>query len=89
VSFSRDESWATATIAGGSLRKADHVFSLLLVDAGTGRALPLYYTKRTEVRTNADGEVTSVSVAFDEVEIPDEIRAYYLVDTYPAARGQI
>lgn len=89
VSFSRDESTATATISGGSLRKADHVFSLLLVDASSGRALPLYYTKRTEVRANADGEVTSVSIAFDDLEDPGELRAYYLVDTYPAARGEI
>jgi hypothetical protein len=89
VSFSRDESSATATISGGSLRKADHVFSLLLVDASSGRALPLYYTKHTEVRTNADGEVMAVSVAFGELEPPGEIRAYYLVDTYPAARGQL
>ncbi len=89
VSFSRDESSATATISGGSLRKTDHVFSLLLVDARSGRALPLYYTQRSDVRANADGEVTSVSVAFDEVEIPEEVRAYYMVDTHPAARGQI
>lgn len=89
VSFSRNASSATATISGGSLRKADHVFSLLLVDADSGRPLPLYYTKRTDVRTTAAGEVTSVSVAFDDVEIPDEIRAYYVVDTYPAALGRM
>ena len=89
MSFSRDASSATATISGGSLRKADHVFSLLLVDADSGRALPLYYTKRTEVRTDADGEVSSVSVSFDDLEVPGELRAYYLVDTYPAARGRL
>jgi outer membrane protein assembly factor BamB len=89
VRFSRDGSSATATISGGSLRKADHVFSLLLVDANSGRALPLYYTQRTELRTDADGAVTSVSVAFDELEVPARIRAYYLVDTRLAARGQL
>jgi hypothetical protein len=89
VRFSRDASSATAAITGGSLRKGDHVFSLLLVDGKTGRALPLYYTQRTTVQTNAAGAVTSVSVDFDETEIPDAVRAYYLVDTLPAARGEL
>jgi hypothetical protein len=89
VRFSRDASGATATIEGGTLRKADHVFSLLLVDAATGRALPLYYTQRTRVEANADGEVTSVRVAFDGAQVPEAIRAWYLVDTYPAARGEL
>jgi outer membrane protein assembly factor BamB len=89
VRFSRDASSATATISGGALRRADHVFSLLLVDAGTGTALPLYYTKGTAVKTKAEGLVTSVSVAFGDVEVPDRVRAYYLVDTYPVARGKL
>jgi outer membrane protein assembly factor BamB len=89
VTFSRGDASATATISGGSLRKTDHVFSLLLVDAETGKALPLYYTKRTAVETNDRGEVTAVTVDFDGVAIPDAVRAYYLVDTCPAAAGRV
>ncbi len=87
VRFSRNGSSATATISGGSLKRADHVFSLLLVDAKTDRPFPLYYTKRTDVGANEKGEVTSVTVTYDEGDVSGEVRAYYLVDTYPAARG--
>jgi outer membrane protein assembly factor BamB len=89
VRFSRDASSATATVSGGSLLAADHVFSLLLVDAASGRALPLRYTRDTAVRTNARGEVTSVSVALGGAPLPDEVRGWYLVDTFPAARGRL
>jgi outer membrane protein assembly factor BamB len=89
VSFSRDASSATASVSAGSLRRADHVFSLLLVDAESGRALPLDYTHRTAVRTNAQGEVTSVSVGFGALEVRGAVRAYYLVDVHPAAQGRI
>lgn len=89
VRFARDAASATATISGGSLRMADHVFSLLLVDEATGRALPLDYTRRTEVRANAAGEVTSVSVALGDFASAAAPRAYYLVDTVPVARGRL
>ncbi|MCP5045167.1 MAG: hypothetical protein GY944_29420, partial [bacterium] len=77
----------TATIVGGLLGKQEHVFSLLLIDAATARPVPLYYTKDTEVRTNERGEVVSVTVRFGETQAPPKLRAYYMVDTYPAARG--
>jgi outer membrane protein assembly factor BamB len=89
VDFARTPSTVTATINGGALRDAEHVFSVLLIDAGTGRPLPLYYTKRTEVTTNERGEVTSVTVRFDEGAASGELRAYYLVDTYPAAHAAL
>ncbi|MCP5070992.1 MAG: hypothetical protein GY946_30890, partial [bacterium] len=77
----------TATIVGGLLGKQEHVFSLLLIDAATARPVPLYYTKDTEVGTNERGEVVSVTVRFGETQAPPKLRAYYMVDTYPAARG--
>lgn len=87
VTFSRDATSATATIAGGTLRKPDHVFSLLLVDAATQEPMALDYTGRTDVQSNEKGEVTSVRVRFEEGRVSSPVRAYYLVDTYPAARG--
>ncbi len=90
VRFTRDARSARAIVTGSRLRADGHVFSLLLVDARTGEAVPLYYTQHTRVETDASGAVSSVTVEFgDEVEIPEEIRAYYLVDTHPAARGRL
>ncbi len=87
VRFARTASSATATVSGSALKKSDHVFSLLLVDSATGRPFPLYYTKRTEVEANGRGEVESVTVRFDEGDVSGEVRAYFMVDTYPAAKG--
>jgi len=89
VTFTAGETSASAAIAGGSLRKGDHVYSLLLVDDATGKPLPLYYTKRTAVEAGGDGAVTRVSVAYERGEVRGKVRAYYMVDTYPAARGTV
>ncbi len=89
VRFSRDATSATARIRGGTLRRDDHVFSLLLVDAATGRPVPLDYNGRTEVVAGDDGAVTAVTVLFEEGEVPAAARATYLVDTQGAARGAL
>jgi len=89
ASFSIDETSATVTIEGGRLKKKDHVFSLLLVDAGTGKAFPLYYTKHTAVKTGPDGTVTGVSVRYKKGEVKGDVRLYYMVDTYPAAKERL
>ncbi len=86
--FLGTETSATVKISGGRLRKDDHVFSLLLVDAKTGRSFPLYYTKKTEVQTNAAGFVTRITVSYKKGEVSGRVRAYYMVDTYPAAKGE-
>lgn len=89
VRFSRDATSATARIRGGALRKGDHVFSLLLVDAATGRPVPLDYNGRTEIETDGDGVVTAVTVRFEEGALPAATRATYLVDTQGVARGSL
>ncbi len=89
VSFSLGKDSASAAVTGGTLKKKEHVFSLVLVDAKRGAALPLYYTKRTKVETAADGAVNKVTVSFSKGEVRGPVRAYYMVDTYPAARGDL
>ncbi len=89
VSFYAGETSASAVISGGSLRKGDHVYSLVLVDEATGKPLPLYYTKRTAVDAGGDGTVKKVTVAFDSGQARGRLRAYYMVDTYPAAKGTV
>ncbi len=86
--FSGSKTSATVKISGGKLKKEEHVFSLLLVDANTGRSFPLYYTKRTEVKTNAAGFVTAVTVSYEKGQVSGDVRAYYMVNTYPAAKGE-
>jgi hypothetical protein len=88
VSFERDADGVSAIVRGGSLRAADHVYSLVVVDAASGRALPLDYTKRTEVGTDPEDRVVSVRIGFDGAEVPDEVRALYVVDTVLVARGR-
>jgi len=87
VRFERDATGVTATIESGRLRRADHVFSLLLVDAASGRPIPLPYAQRTDVESDAMGVVRSVRIGFDGSDVPDGVRALYLVDTSPAAVG--
>lgn len=89
ASFSIDETSATVAITDGMLKKGDHVYSLVLVNAETGNAFPLYYTKRTVVEANDAGFVSKVTVAFDKGEVKGKIRAYYMVDTYPASSGSL
>ncbi|TAL36667.1 MAG: hypothetical protein EPN93_07525 [Spirochaetes bacterium] len=89
IEFRAGETSASATVTGGQLKKGDHVFSLLLIDVKTGKAFPLYYTKRTIVEADTAGRVTRVSVEYDAGEVKGEVRAYYMVDTYPAARGEL
>ncbi|HOD13700.1 MAG TPA: PQQ-binding-like beta-propeller repeat protein [Spirochaetota bacterium] len=89
TSFTADAGSASVRISGGSLKKGEHVYSLLLVNDATGVPLPLYYTKMTGVKTGPDGIVTGVTVRFDEGRYAGRVRAYYMVDTYPAARGVV
>lgn len=89
VSFHAGKEMVSAEISGGELKKGEHVFSILLVDSATGKALPLYYTKHTTVEADAEGKVKKVSVKFNKENARGRLRAYYMVDTYSAARGEI
>ena len=87
--FAADGASASVRIQGGLLKKGEHVYGLLLVDEATGVPLPLYYTKMTVVETGPGGTVTGVTVRFEEGRYAGRARAYYMVDTYPAARGVV
>ncbi|TFH38209.1 MAG: hypothetical protein E4G96_10835 [Chrysiogenales bacterium] len=89
ITFSADTTRAVAEITGGTLTKGRHVYSLVLVNRETGKALPLYYTKRTAVLSSPYGRVTPVSVAYERGEVTGTVKAYLMVDTYPAARGTV
>jgi hypothetical protein len=39
------------------------------------------------VEAGADGIVTGVTLSLDGIKFKGKARAYYMVDTYPAAKG--
>jgi hypothetical protein len=83
VTLAQDETSITAAFAQTSLRVDEHVFSVLVTDAGN-HPLPLYYTKNTAIKANADGTIESVTLTLDKGEsIPVGARVYVMVDTYP------
>jgi len=85
--FSAGETSATVDITDGKLNIKDHVYSLVLMDDATGKVFPLYYTKRTVVGATPEGIVNKVTVSYEKGEVKGKIRAYYVVDTYPAIKG--
>jgi outer membrane protein assembly factor BamB len=87
VAFDVGEREATARVEGGRIRADEHAVGLLLVDARSGRPIPLSYALVTSVETGATGAVTSVRVRYEPGTIEGPVRAHYLVDTYPAARA--
>jgi len=89
VTFSAGETKATVKLEGSRLKKGAHVYSLLLVDEKTGKALPLYYTKKTVVTASDDGNITAVSVSYEDGQVEGAVKAYLMVDTYPAVVGKI
>jgi len=83
LTVQRTENAVVAGFTGSTLRQNEHIFSILLTDKA-GNPLPLYYTKNTQFGENEDGTIAMVQILLDKGEtIPDNARAYVLVDTYP------
>ncbi|HSV97087.1 MAG TPA: PQQ-binding-like beta-propeller repeat protein [Spirochaetota bacterium] len=89
VAFGVNGNTVQADIKGGTLKKDEHVFSLMLVDDATGNPLALYYTKHTTVESDDRGVVRKIGVRFPGGSVKGKLRVYYMVDTYPAARGVV
>lgn len=85
AAFSVGPASARAELAGPAPAAGDHVYSLLLVDEASGDPLPLYYSRDTRVERDGAGAVKAVSVSFREGQVTGRIRAYLMVDTWPAA----
>jgi len=78
----------TATVTGGPPAGA-HAFGILLVDAASGRPISLDYGLVTRKTANPDGSVASVTLDLAGATLPASVRAYLMVDTYPAARATL
>ncbi len=75
----------TATRAGSSLKLAEHVFGVLLVDAQSGAPVTLDYGLSTVRTADGGGLLQTVTIPFGGKQAPAMVRAYLMVDTYPAA----
>jgi hypothetical protein len=49
----------------------------------------LSYGPITTRTTNADGTLATVTVPLGTQAVPPALRAYLMIDTYPAARGNV
>lgn len=78
-----------ATIIGGSLKLSDHVAAILVVDAATGDPVTFDYGLATTRTTAADGTLTGVSLPRGGKALPASVRAYLMIDTYPAASATV
>lgn len=83
VTFEAGTTFIKATFKNTSLKKSQHVYSIMVTDA-VGNPMPLYYTKRTKVKA-ADDIVQEVSIEFDKGQVNGNVTAYCIVDTYPVA----
>ena len=80
----------TATLVGSTIKPADKSLGILLIDAATGHPVSLQYGLSTTRSTNADGSVKSVTLTLKSKKpLPHAVRVYLMVDTYPAAKGNL
>ncbi len=85
VSFGATASAVSATVTGSSVVLADHVAAVLLVDTQSGAPVSLDYGLVTTRTAAPDGTLSSVSVDCTGKTLPAQVRAYLMIDTYPAA----
>ena len=85
VSFASTPTSVTATVTGSTLPIDAHSYAILLVDTATGRPVSLDYGIDTMRIDDGNGNLGSVSITFVAGDVPAEVRAYLMVDTYPAA----
>jgi hypothetical protein len=89
VTFAATADAVTATLTGSSLQAADHVASILLVDAVSGKPVTLGYGLETTHTASASGALTSVTVPTKGHTLPKSARAYLMIDTGAAAHGTL
>ncbi len=73
------------TLAGGTLSATQHRLGILLEDAANGTPLPLSYGPKTAQASDAQAHLTSVTLDVASAKLPTKVRAWLMVDTYPAA----
>jgi hypothetical protein len=75
----------TATLTGSSLKLAEHVVSLLLVDAVSGAPVSLDYGTTSTRTADANGLLTAATLPITGKTVPSSVRAYLMIDTTAVA----
>jgi outer membrane protein assembly factor BamB len=88
VSIAASGGAVVATFSGASLVAAEHNFGILLVDAATDTPLNVDYVAGTTT-TTAGATIATVTLALPDPPPTGAVRAYAMVDAYPAARASL
>jgi outer membrane protein assembly factor BamB len=89
VAFAASAGAVTATLTGSSVRLADHVAALLLVDAASGAAVSLDYGLVTRRTADAAGRLASVTLPLGDRPVPSTVEAYLMIDLLPVASARL
>jgi hypothetical protein len=87
--FSAGAGSASVSLKDSGLRAGEHVYSLLLTETSSGYPLALDYTKQTKLAFDPSGQLERVGIEYGKGKVKGSIRAYLMVDTYPAASARI
>jgi hypothetical protein len=74
----------SATLQDSTLEVAAHNIGILLVNGADGRPVALNYTASTTTTATPAGTLASVSLALPEGLTGTTVRAYLMIDSYPA-----
>ncbi len=74
---------AVASLSNCRLKRKDHVFGILLINACTNQHIAVNYARKTIIETDTQGYATAIILKYDEIPLSGNIRAYVMVDTYP------
>ncbi|HEX4458145.1 MAG TPA: hypothetical protein VIA18_09245, partial [Polyangia bacterium] len=89
ATLSTDGTSVTATLVGSQIVAADHVASLLLVDATTNTPISLNYGLTTKTTVDGSGMLATVTVPLAGKTLPATTRVHLMIDTASAYVGNI
>jgi outer membrane protein assembly factor BamB len=88
VTFASTADAIVATVSGTSVKLADHLAAVLVLD-GSGQPVTLQYGTGTTRTANADGTLATVSVPTKGVTLPAQMKAILMLDMAVAATGTL
>ena len=89
ATFASSVGGITATVTGSSLVVAQHLVSVLVLDASSGQPVTLPYGTGTTRTADADGTLASVTVPTTGATLPASMDLYLMVDTTAVAHGSL
>jgi outer membrane protein assembly factor BamB len=89
VAFSATADTVTATLSGSSLKLADHVAALLLVDPVSGQPVSLDYGLDSERTADGNGNLATVAMPISGKTLPALVRVHLMIDVSTVADGEV